>query len=1027
MRRYITIFFLLVGSALNAQLPQYHARIFDARNGLSANTITDIFKDKEDLLWIIYNYSSTVERFDGRSVEKFTFSETIIHYLNDDKNNTWMIGTNTVNRLRERAARFQTIPFDTSDNNKLVRIFQLPGKPVTLLSSKCFYEWDEEQQTFVPAKKPFVTPGRRNIPTHFDTCGNTLFFPGRQLYAYDYKNDKIDSLPASSLFSVYAFTPTLAIFVRFDGQAFWADFANKKTTLLDASKYFPGEKMVHFRVTGVEQLSNGKFLVLTSVGLMEYDLSTDRFQRLGVYAEGTPFEYENVLSRLIIDKDGVAWAHAETIITSLSPISKTLGLIRNKEQEAARKWSNFITSFAEDGHNRLWVGSGFGFMRLNYHTGFTEVFHPVENAPDRLNHESIRGILFDGKYVILGPSDKGIWLFDPNTKKYKRPHYANDSTKRLSENDFFDMIYTLRNGDHIFPGRDALYVMNGESYELRTITMPSRFNSNVAFNDSEGRIWIGTMSSLFCLDENYNFQFKIKTTLGSTFCIFETSPGHYLIGNSHGLYRMKYNGAETTAEPIPTPMGNTPIVNLFRDKLNHYWFSTTNGLYLSDAEFTAFRKFDYTDNVQSLLFGGNSFIQTKQGLVFLGGKHGINYFYPEHFSIQDKPLNVFVKSAIINAIDTLTAEELQNKKFGFHQKRLMLQLVTPYYNNTEKLHYRYKLIGLAEEWIYNGNNNIINFGSLPPGKYELIVAVSTNGKHWFEGRDVYSFSIRPPLWKKPWFIALCILALMGILFLLQNRREKYIRHKEETKLLQEKLKAENLQFRLEANQAQLSILENERKAATAKLQSMRLQMNPHFLFNALNSIQQMIMTGKEEKATLYLSKFSKLLRMVLTHSDREVVSLREETEMLKLYIELEALRFEDSFVYKVDIENGVDADDNKVPTLLIQPFVENAIWHGLLHKEGLRKLDVRFTTNENEDLVCTVEDNGIGREAAHAFTKKSSQNGGHTGKGVSVADERLRIFNQQNGDSSKLNITDVVDESGKIAGTRVTITLPNLA
>ena len=230
----------------------------------------------------------------------------------------------------------------------------------------------------------------------------------------------------------------------------------------------------------------------------------------------------------------------------------------------------------------------------------------------------------------------------------------------------------------------------------------------------------------------------------------------------------------------------------------------------------------------------------------------------------------------------------------------------------------------------------------------------------------------------------------------------------------------------EKNQAQLAMLENERKAATAKLQSMRLQMNPHFLFNALNSIQQMIMTGKEDKATLYLSKFSKLLRMVLTHSDREIVSLREETEMLKLYIELEALRFEDTFVYKVELNENVDPDDNKVPTLLIQPFVENAIWHGLLHKEGLRTLNVRFKMNENEDLVCTVEDNGIGREASKIYSKKTNQKENHTGKGVSVADERLKIFNQQNGDSSKLDIDDIREADGSIAGTRVTITLPNL-
>jgi sensor histidine kinase YesM len=365
--------------------------------------------------------------------------------------------------------------------------------------------------------------------------------------------------------------------------------------------------------------------------------------------------------------------------------------------------------------------------------------------------------------------------------------------------------------------------------------------------------------------------------------------------------------------------------------------------------------------------------------------------------------------------------------YPFNRNRLAFNITVPYYFNADKIEFRYRLTGLYNDWTSNGNNHIISFTALPPGEYELAVAASTNGKIWYETKQPLAFTINPPFWKTWWFIAVTGLVAGIILFVLQKRREDILKKKEEEKLQKQRLVSENLQYRLEANQAQLAVLENERKAATAKLQSMRLQMNPHFLFNALNSIQQMIMTGNEKNATLYLSKFSKLLRLVLTHSDREVVSLREETEMLKLYIELEALRFEDTFTYKVEIESGIDTDDNKVPTLLIQPFVENAIWHGLLHKEGPRKLNVLFSMNKTENLVCTVEDNGIGREAAKTFARKTAPPSNHTGKGVAVADERLKIFNQQNGDSSRLEITDITDNAGNIAGTRVTITLPDLA
>ncbi|MBD2701310.1 histidine kinase [Spirosoma sp. BT702] len=227
-------------------------------------------------------------------------------------------------------------------------------------------------------------------------------------------------------------------------------------------------------------------------------------------------------------------------------------------------------------------------------------------------------------------------------------------------------------------------------------------------------------------------------------------------------------------------------------------------------------------------------------------------------------------------------------------------------------------------------------------------------------------------------------------------------------------------------QTQLALVDNQRKAAEAKLQSMRLQMNPHFLFNALNSIQQMIMTGNERSATLYLSKFSKLLRMVLTHSDKQQVSLREEIKMLTLYVELESLRFDDTFYHEICCDEEIDQDETQLPPLLIQPFVENAIWHGLLHQEGFRSLRVCFEPDgESEGLLCTIEDNGIGRVAAQALNKQSVNLAAHTGKGMSVTAERLQTLNEQTTDAPPLTIVDLYDNDGKASGTRILIRLPN--
>jgi len=226
----------------------------------------------------------------------------------------------------------------------------------------------------------------------------------------------------------------------------------------------------------------------------------------------------------------------------------------------------------------------------------------------------------------------------------------------------------------------------------------------------------------------------------------------------------------------------------------------------------------------------------------------------------------------------------------------------------------------------------------------------------------------------------------------------------------------------EKQQARIEALQNKQKATETRLQSLRLQMNPHFLFNALNSVQQMILANEEMVATRYLSRFSKLLRMILIHSDKEMVTLKEELEILKLYVELESIRFKESFNYEIICDEDIDTEEVRIPTLLIQPFVENAIWHGLMHKEGFRNLKVEFT--EKEDFIqCTIEDNGIGRRKATELKIKTGQDKKHTSKGIQVSEERLRSM-RNNGVSGSILIHDLTDTGGSATGTRVEINFP---
>ncbi len=209
----------------------------------------------------------------------------------------------------------------------------------------------------------------------------------------------------------------------------------------------------------------------------------------------------------------------------------------------------------------------------------------------------------------------------------------------------------------------------------------------------------------------------------------------------------------------------------------------------------------------------------------------------------------------------------------------------------------------------------------------------------------------------------------------------------------------------------------QQSATELEMQAMRAQMNPHFIFNCLSSINRFILKNETEAASDYLTKFSRLIRMVLTNSTKTFITLEDELDMLKLYLDMERLRFKDSFDYSITFTNSIDADNIFVPPLLLQPFVENAIWHGLMHKaEGQGKLEVALNI-EDKILTCIITDNGVGREKAAAYKSKSAEK--QKSMGLTITAKRLSLLNKDLGEQTSFKFEDILDEEGKPAGTRV--------
>jgi two-component sensor histidine kinase len=243
------------------------------------------------------------------------------------------------------------------------------------------------------------------------------------------------------------------------------------------------------------------------------------------------------------------------------------------------------------------------------------------------------------------------------------------------------------------------------------------------------------------------------------------------------------------------------------------------------------------------------------------------------------------------------------------------------------------------------------------------------------------------------FIGIGALVLIVVCFFLIRLRIKHL-----------------VKVQMQRNQLELHALEQE-------IKMLKAQMDPHFIFNSLNTILQFIVTKENEKAELYLTKFSKLIRKLLESNTNEGINLTDELDVLKKYLEIETLRFNKIIQPMIEIEPGIDAYKTYIPHLMIQPFVENAIWHGLRAKEGEKKLWIKFEKRDEKTLFCTIEDNGIGRSAESHIKENRSL-------AINFIKQRLELMSKKYGGHYSLEIIDKVNAKNEALGTKVEITLP---
>ena len=434
------------------------------------------------------------------------------------------------------------------------------------------------------------------------------------------------------------------------------------------------------------------------------------------------------------------------------------------------------------------------------------------------------------------------------------------------------------------------------------------------------------------------------------------------------------------------------ITALCNDGDSLLWAGSKNGLHKislgGGPGFRVLESYGPGDGLPSREING---IRMHDGHVWLATSSGLVSFLPSEVRSYKVPPLVIMSGIQINGEDTAI---LDNYVLAHNQNNIHLTFQPVSYRKGGPLFYRYRVEGLSDDYIYT-SDNVVDLLNLSPGKYRFSLAISNVHGIWNPSRQAIVFEIRKHYTQTTAFMVFLILAALSIiiallLFLQQQRR----------------LKAEG-------------------KIELARMEQriFRLQMNPHFVFNALLAIQGFMYQRNVHDAGRYLTSFAKLIRHTLYGSSEELMSLDKEIEAMKYYLDLQRLRFNENFEYTIEIGDGIFPESLKIPPMLIQPFLENAIEHGLQHKTvGKGELSLKFC-REQSSIVIEIADNGIGREKS---SKKNRNKGRlHKSMGMTIVNKRIASLNKLLNTNIRLEITDLDMRSHGTSGTRIRIFIPD--
>ncbi|WP_156169138.1 sensor histidine kinase [Kordia jejudonensis] len=592
----------------------------------------------------------------------------------------------------------------------------------------------------------------------------------------------------------------------------------------------------------------------------------------------------------------------------------------------------------------------------------------------------------------LNYNPKTAILYYNSDKKNMRYHVGKQKIISIESSKAAKSISHIKDDNYLKSFAHGTFYGNGE--KLTEIIRERSYES--IYSKKYNKAYIASVDGLLLYDSVFNFKKSISYNDKPiyTFDIEEASNGTIWVATyDNGILNIKNDEVQNV---LHTENGlASKAINKIKADGENLWIVTDNGFQYYNNTTNTFKTINERDGLLSYNINN---IETFGNDVLFSSNIGLYRFDKRSVFKNWEVPEVYITTIIVEEKEV----PLQSKyTLKLQESEIEIQFNSKGFQADTFVAYEYQLKGFNDSWnsVDEGQQHV-KFNTLPAGKYTFNLRARNLRDQNFSTVKSLQLNITLPFWKKAWFLA-CIMLVLLIVVILYFRRKIHIREKQKNKELQQ--------------------LEIDKQLVNLRLENLRSQMNPHFIFNALNSIQEYIVLNQQNLASTYLVKFSRLIRIYLEQSQEKEITLDQELKALHLYLELEKVRFEEELTYEVSVAENLALETIKIPSLFIQPYIENAIKHGLHHKIDNRKLTVSFK-QQNELLICEITDNGIGREAAQKI--KENQTHYYKSFATRANTERVELINKDRSQKIEVIISDLTDEKQQPTGTRVSIQIP---